>query len=395
MNLEFTEYQAKKILNVHKHVDGGWFWDKYSAHPYIGCRHGCEFCYSRGGPYLGGRDPDEFHTRIKVKMNAPELLRRELARRPRDLIACGDWQLPAEKRYGLSRRMLAVVLELGFPLLVIERSPFLQRDLDLLREIHRRAGACVTLSFSNVDPALKRAFEPLSPGLAPRLKLMEQIAQAGVPVGMNLMPILPVAGDDDARLEAAVRAAKDHGAAFVLAAGLTMAGAQAERTLAAARRLNPALEGPWRKLYAWPAGGQPNYGPPPEYSVRLGRKVRELCERYGLRDRIPRQIGSGPLAANKRIAERLFLKIHDLELETAAPQRIWAYRKAAWAVDELPQSIETVYSALGETGLRSIPGVGAGIAKEIGGWLTPPPAPPPIGESDSGESGFGTPIWGG
>jgi DNA repair photolyase len=45
MNLEFQEYQAKKILNVHKHVDGGWFWDKYSAHPYIGCRHGCEFCY--------------------------------------------------------------------------------------------------------------------------------------------------------------------------------------------------------------------------------------------------------------------------------------------------------------------------------------------------------------
>jgi DNA repair photolyase len=376
MNLEFREYAAKKILNVHKHVDGGWFWDKYSAHPYIGCRHGCEFCYSRGGPYLGKRDPDTFDTLIQVKTNAPELLRRELARKTPDVISCGDWQLPAEERYGLSRRMLDVVLEFGFPLLVIERSPFLLRDLDLLREINRRSWAGVTLSFSNVDPALKSAFEPCSPGLEPRLAMMEKIARAGILVGMNLMPIIPIVGDDDAHLEAAVRAAREHGASFVLAAGLTMAGAQAERTLAAARRLDPALEAPWRKLYGWREGGAPNYGPPPGYGVRLGRKVRELCARYGLRDRIPRYIGSGPLAANKKTAERLFLKIHDLELEAAAQQRIWAYRKAAWAVDEWPVGIDALCAARGEAGLRAIPGVGAWIAKEIAEWLTPPPPSP-------------------
>jgi DNA repair photolyase len=371
MNPEFQEYQAKKILNVHKHVDGGWFWDKYSAHPYIGCRHGCEFCYSRGGPYLGNRDPDTFDTLIQVKTNAPELLRGELARKTPDVIVCGDWQLPAEERYGLSRRMLEAVLACGFPLLVIERSPFLLRDLDLLQEINRRSWAGVTLSFSNVDPALKKAFEPCSPGLEPRLAMMEKIARAGILVGMNLMPILPVVGDDDAHLEAAVRAAGDRGASFVLAAGLTMAGAQAERTLAAARRLDPALEASWRKLYGWREGGEPNYGPPSGYTLQLGRKVRELCGKYGLRDRMPRPIVSGPLAANKKTAERLFLKIHDLELEPAAPQRIWAYRKAAWAVDEFPKSIAVVLSAMGETGIRAIPGLPPGIAKEIAEWLTP------------------------
>jgi DNA repair photolyase len=370
MNLEFQEYHAKKILNVRKHVDGGWFWDKYSAHPYIGCRHGCEFCYSRGGPYLGNRDPDTFDTLIQVKTNAPELLRKELGRHAPDVICCGDWQRPAEERYRLSRRMLEVVLEFGFPLLVIERSPFLLRDLDLLQEINRRSWAGVTLSFSNVDPALKSAFEPRSPGLRQRLQMMEKIARAGILVGMNLMPIIPAVGDDDAHLEAAICAAQDHGASFVLAAGLSMAGAQAERTLAAAKQLNPALEAEWRKLYVWPEGGEPNYGAPPDYYLRLGRKVRELCDRYNLRDRIPRYAGTGPFASNKRIAERLFLKIHDLELEGASQQRIWVYRTAAWAVDEWPVGISALYAARGEAGLRAIPGVGAGIAGEIGVWLT-------------------------
>ncbi len=372
MNLEFREYAAKKILNVHKHVDGGWFWDKYSAHPYVGCRSGCEFCYSRGGHYLGKRDPDAFDTLIQVKTNAPDLLRKEIARRTPDVISCGDWQLPAEERYGLSRRMLEAVLDAGFPLLVIERSPLLTRDLDLLTEINRKSWAGVVLSFSNVDPSLKNVFEPRSPGLEPRLRAMEKIAHSGILIGMSLMPILPLVGDDDAHLEAAVRAAKDHGAAFVLGAGLSMAGLQAERTLAAVKRLGPAVEAEWRKLYGWSEGGKPNYGPPPAYSARLGLKIRELCGRFGLRDRMPRYTGAGPLAINKRIAEQLFLKTYDLELEQAAQQRVWAYRKAAWSVDEWPESIADAHAAKGEAGLRALPEVGAAIAAEIASYLPHP-----------------------
>ena len=109
MRLEFREYRVRKIVNVHRHVDGPWFWGKYSAHPYVGCRSGCDFCYLRGGRYLGGRDPATFDALIQVKTNAVELLRRELARLERDVIACGDWQQPAEDRYRLSRAMLEVV----------------------------------------------------------------------------------------------------------------------------------------------------------------------------------------------------------------------------------------------------------------------------------------------
>jgi DNA repair photolyase len=365
----FEEYKARKILNVHKHVDGPWFWSKYSAHPYVGCSHGCEFCYQRGGSYLGRRDPETYDALIRVKVNAVELLRRELAHQPVDVLVCGDWQEPAEGRYGLSRRMLEVILEAGFPLFIVERSPSLVRDLDLLTEIHRRAWVGVVFSLSSLDPALESAFEPRSPSARSRLEAMGRLAEAGLMVGTALMPVIPFAGDDVRHLEEVVRATKEHGGRFVMAGGLTMEGIQAERTLAAAGRVEPGLEAKFRQLYRWPAGGRPNYGPPPDYSARLGSTVRELCARYGLGDRVPRYISPGPLSINKRVAERLFLKTYDLELEKASSYRVWAYRKAAWTVDELPERVRDIWEEQGEAGLCALPNIGRSLAGEIAGWL--------------------------
>lgn len=368
MKLEFQEYRARKIVNVHKHVDS-WFWNKYSAGPYVGCRHGCEFCYLRGGRYSGPRDPDTFDTLIRVKINAVELLRKELSGLEPDVIACGDWQRPAEDRYRLSRGMLEVVRDLGFPLFVVERSPLLTRDLDLLVEINQRAWVGVVLSMSNVDPVLKRVFEPRSPGLKQRLQAMETLASAGILVGTTLMPIIPFAGDDKDHLEDAIRATKDHGGTFVLAGGLTMDGVQAERTLSAVRRLDPTLEVCWRQLYGWGEGGKPRYGPPQDYSARIGLMVRELCTRHGLTDRMPRYIAPGALSVNRRIVERLFLKAYDLELEQAKDYRIWAYRKAAWAVEEYSEDIAELYRARGENGLKELPGIGKSLAAQISTWI--------------------------
>jgi DNA repair photolyase len=369
MKLEFQEYRVRKIVNVHRHVDGPWFWGKYTAHPYVGCRNGCEFCYARGSRYLGRRDPSTFDTLIQVKVNAVELLRKELARLERDVIACGDWQQPAEDRYRLSRAMLEVVRDFSFPLFIVERSPLVTRDLDLLTDINQRAWVGVVFSISSVDPVLKRAFEPRSPGVERRLQAMKALANAGILVGVAFMPILPFVGDDEKHLDDVIRATKEHGGSFVMPGGLTMDGVQAERALAAARRLDPTLEARWREQYGWDAGGKPAYSPPNIYNARLGLLVRELCARHDLMDRMPRYIAPGPLAINKRIAERLFLKTYDLELEQANNYRIWAYRKAAWAVDESRDSIAELYRARGEVGLRELPGIGKSLAAEITGWL--------------------------
>lgn len=370
MKLEFQEYHARKVLNIHKHVDGPWFWGKYTANPYIGCRSGCEFCYCRGGRYAGRRNPDEFDTVIRVKVNAAERLRGEIFGLEPEIISVGDWQQPAEGRYKLSRRMLEVVLDFGFPLFIIERSPLLTRDIDLLVEINQKSWVGVLFSISNLDPALKHAFEPRSPGVKHRLQAMAQLAEAGIYTGTSMMPILPFIGDDEKHFEDLVRATKDHGGQCVLAGGLTMDGVQAERTLAAAREYDPTIEDRFRGMYRWPLGENPKYGPPGAYNAHIGLLVRELCTKHGLLDRMPRYVFPGPLEINKRIAEKLFLKTYDLELGQAGNYRIWAYRKAAWTVDELKESVLDLYRVKGEAGLQELPDVGKSISKEIVGWLS-------------------------
>ena len=198
---------------------------------------------------------------------------------------------------------------------------------------------------------------------------MRELASAGILVGASLMPIFPFVGDSGAQLDDTVRAVKDHGGSFALAGALTMDGVQAQRTLAAARRLDPALEAEWRTLYQWEPGGKLSYGPPGAYNAGLGLLVRELCARHGLADRMPRYVAPGPLAVNKRIAERLFLKTYDLELAQAQSYRIWAYRKAAWAVDECRENIAELYETQGEAGLCELPGIGKSLSARVATWL--------------------------
>ena len=368
MEPEFEEYRARRLVNVHRHVDGPWFWTRYSAHPYVGCRSGCEFCYLRGGRYLGRRSPDSFDTLIQVKTNVIERLRAELPPLPRDVLALGDWQQPAEERYRLSRAMLEVALELEFPVFIVERSPLLARDVDLLIELSRRTWVGVVVSYSNVDPELKRAFEPRSPGIKQRLQMMAELAGAGILVGASLMPIIPFVGDDEAHLDEAVRATADHGGRFVLAAGMTMDGVQAVRTLAAADTVDPTLRGRWLQLYGEDEG-KPRSSPPREYQAQLGLRAQALCERYGLLSRMPRYIPPGPLGINKRVAEQQFLKAWALDLELGDPRRVWAYRKAAWTVDEWPESVAALAGERGAAGLRALPGIGDSISRFIFDWL--------------------------
>ena len=358
---EFEEYRARRILNVHKHVDT-WFYNRYSAHPYVGCAFGCEFCYGRSEKYIGGRGPDDFDRRIRVKVNAAELLRRELFRRRPDVITCGDWQLPAERDYRLSRQMLEIVHDDGFPLFVVERSPLLVRDADVLAAINERTWVGVVFSISALDPAIKQTFEPRSPGARARLAAMARLAQAGILVGTALMPVLPFLCDDEPHLEEVIIATKDHGGTFVLAGGLTMSGSQADRMWRVLDSRYPRIRSAYEELYADGPSGT-------EHHIRLCRRVRALCYKHGLTDRMPRWIEPGHLSVNRWVAEQMFFRMWDLELEGASQRRIWAYRRAGWTVDELPTSIQALYEAQGIDGLVALPNIGARLAQRIAGWL--------------------------
>jgi DNA repair photolyase len=359
----FVPYQPKTVLNKHKRADH-WFWTRYSAHPYMGCQHSCEFCYCREQKYSPYDDPNDFAYVIKVKENAPRLLRKALDRVPMDLVFTGDYQ-PAERKFGLSRQMLEVCLELGFPVFVLERSPLVLRDLDLLREINARAPSVVAFSvISTPDSpheARVRQLEHLAPSPEKRFAAMEKFAAAGILTGTCMMPILPGLCDDRANLESVVRWTAEHGGKFVLASGLTLSDQQRKYFFSVLAERFPDLLGLYHHLY--PPG---NYAAAGSDWRGIALRVRELCEKYGLRDRIPRPISPGDKRAlNKRITENLADKLYAMEIEGEPGYRLWAYRKAAWAVEDLEQDIGLIYRTLGVKGLESIPNIGRSLAGEI------------------------------
>jgi DNA repair photolyase len=364
----FIPYQPRTILNKAKRADH-WFWTRYSAYPYIGCQHGCAFCYCRERKYAPYEDPEDFAYVIKAKQNAPELLRRALSKVPADVVFTGDYQ-PAERRFLLSLRMLEVCRDLGFPVFVLERSPLVLRDIDLLQDINQRAPSVVAFSILTTPDAPSyphvRSIERLAPPPEKRFAAMARFAQAGLLTGTCLMPVLPGISDDDATLESVVRWTAEHGGRFVLVGALTLADQQREYfTGVLEERFAPMLS-LYRSLY--PAG---SYAPAGDYNLRLGRRVRELCRRHGLSDRVPRPIIPGDrLALNKRVVERLANQAHALELEGAPSRRVWAYRKAAWAIEGMEQDLQLVHRELGLRGLQSIPAVGSSLASEVQSLVT-------------------------
>jgi hypothetical protein len=266
--------------------------------------------------------------------------------------------------------MLEVCLELGFPVSVLERSPLVLRDLDLLQEINQRAPSVVFFSMISApdSPTFNRVreMENLAPKMEKRYAAMEQVAKAGILTGISMMPILPGLCDSDENLEATIRCTANHGGRFVLAGGLTLADQQRDYFIGVLRNRFPDLLPLYERLYPVGAYG-PLYSGDPH---RIGRRVRELCRAYGISDRMPRPIIPGDKRAlSKRIVEALANQCYWMELDNAPGQRVWAYRKAAWAIEDLEQDISLVYRTMGLKGLQSIPNVGPSLAREVEGWI--------------------------
>jgi DNA repair photolyase len=304
---------------------------------------------------------------VKVKENAPELLRKALSRLPVDVIATGDYQA-VEKKFEVSRRILKVCLDLGFPVSVLERSPLVLRDLDLLKEINQRAPSVIFFSMISASDSptydLVRQMENLAPRMEKRYAAMEQIAKAGILTGISMMPILPGLCDTDENLEATIRATANHGGRFVIAGGLTLADQQRDYFFGVLRERFPDLLPLYERMYPHPTT---SYG-----GIRtgdphvIGRHIRDLCRQYGISDRMPRPIIPGDKRAlNKRIVEALANQCYWLELDNAPGQRVWAYRKAAWAIEDLEQDVGLLYRTMGRKGLEGIENVGPRLAEVV------------------------------
>jgi DNA repair photolyase len=189
-----------------------------SINPYRGCEHGCSYCYARPyHEYLGFSAGLDFESKIMLKENAPELLRRELSSRkwkPQELAMSGvtDCYQPIERRLQLTRRCLAVLVEFRNPVSIITKNYLVTRDLDLLRELAAHRAAMVHLSINSLDSDLARKLEPRASAPRQRLAAVEALSQAGVPVGVLVAPVIP--GLNDHEIPSVLAAAKAAGAGW-------------------------------------------------------------------------------------------------------------------------------------------------------------------------------------
>ncbi len=174
-----------------------------SINPYRGCEHGCVYCYARPShEYLGFSAGLDFETKIVVKHDLPELLRAQLARpswKPQVVAISGvtDCYQPVERKLRLTRRCLEVLADFRNPCSIITKSRMVARDADLLQELARHYAVSVTVSLTTLDPDVARRMEPRAAQPRSRLAAVESLARAGVPVGVNLAPIVPALTDHE------------------------------------------------------------------------------------------------------------------------------------------------------------------------------------------------------
>lgn len=205
--------KTRTIINFNDSPDVGF---EASINPYRGCEHGCIYCFARPNhEYLGFSAGLDFETKILVKEDAPELLRQELLSprwSPQTIAISGvtDAFQPAERRLRVTRRCLEVLAEFRNPVVIITKNELVTRDIDLLAELARHQAALVFISVTSLDGDLARQLEPRASSPPRRLRAIEDLSRAGVPVGTLVAPVIP--GLTDHEMPAILQAASVAGA---------------------------------------------------------------------------------------------------------------------------------------------------------------------------------------
>lgn len=210
---QVIEEQARSILNRNQSPDIPF---SVSLNPYRGCEHGCIYCFARPShSYLGLSPGLDFESKIFAKVNAPDLLRHELAKAsytpmPIALGVNTDAYQPCERELRLTRRILEVLHECQHPVALITKSSLIERDIDLLADMAARRQAVVAVTITTLDPAIARTLEPRAAAPARRLRTIRTLTDAGIPVGVSIAPVIPFVTEPD--LERVLAAVAEAGA---------------------------------------------------------------------------------------------------------------------------------------------------------------------------------------
>ncbi|CAE6781178.1 PA0069 family radical SAM protein [Paraburkholderia aspalathi] len=221
LRTQVFEERAKTILTRNASPDIPF---SVSLNPYRGCEHGCIYCFARPThSYLGLSPGLDFESRIYAKINAPELLERELSKKSYvpEPIALGvntdAWQ-PVERDLRLTRRVVEVLSERGQPFAAITKSSLIERDIDLLAPMAARGQFMAAITITTLDADIARTLEPRAATPSRRLRTIRTLSEAGIPVGVSIAPVIPFVTEPDMErvLEACAEAGASNASYIVL-----------------------------------------------------------------------------------------------------------------------------------------------------------------------------------
>jgi DNA repair photolyase len=276
--IEFIEAEAKTIINK---VPGNFLPFNYTINPYRGCSHACTYCFARvTHTYMDMNAGTDFETKIVVKVNAPEKLRRELASTSwrAEHIAMGTATDPyqrAEGRYRLMPGIIRALTEFRNPFSILTKGTLILRDLELLTDAAAVTDVSTALSIPTQDEEAWRKSEPGTPHPRKRIEAVRTLNDAGIGCGVMIAPILPGITDRPEQLKEAVRLAVDAGATFVTPIMLHLRPVVREEYMGWLRSEFPELVVRYEQMYA-----QSAYGPKEDRKA-LGHRIRGLVARAG------------------------------------------------------------------------------------------------------------------
>ena len=190
----------------------------YSMNPYAGCEHGCIYCYARNvHEYWGYSAGLDFERKIIIKMNAQQMLRKTLLHpkwEPHPIMLSGntDCYQPAEQKYRLTRGLLKVCNEFNQPVGILTKNSSIIRDKDLLQEMAKKKLVSAMVSITTFNEDLRRIMEPRTSTASQRLKVIEELSNAGIHMGVMMGPMIP--GLNEHEMQRIMKSASDAGAKF-------------------------------------------------------------------------------------------------------------------------------------------------------------------------------------
>ena len=255
---------------------------RWTINPYRGCTHSCHYCFARAfHRYLDLGIGDDFSSKIVVKTNVVEVLRRELAS-PNwegEAVAMGTATDPyqhCEGRYRLTRGVLETLADFGNPLSMLTKSTMIVRDLDLYRRLDEVASVSVAMSVGTLDEDVRRVVEPGTPPGRKRLEILERFSDAGIRTGVLVAPILPGLTDTEEHLDSVLEACARAGVSYAVPIVLHVRASIREHFMPWVKRTYPWLYPRYAELY-----GSRAYAPR-AYQHEVSERFARLRLRHGL-----------------------------------------------------------------------------------------------------------------